>query len=146
VPEKVPPDWSAVGQALDGRMKERGVYLPELAAVTELSRNTIQSLLDEASGIHAQKKHRRATLIALAEPLGWPPTYLVKVRDRAPRGELQREAARWSVMELAFRVQLLEADPQKIGDFLEAAASIQASVETLRRIAPEITGGGNSAV
>jgi hypothetical protein len=122
-------------------MVERSLSVSVLADAAGLSPNTVRDLIGEAEGTHSGN-HRESSIIALTRPLGWPPGYLIKVRDGASLEGLANEVAIWSAMELALRLRVFE-DPRKKEELLAAAASVVASVEDLLRIAREITGQGN---
>ena len=65
-------DWSAVAQAVTGRLEQRRMTQLEAASRAKISLTTLRELQNNTS----PRRRRPQTLAALSEALGWPPEYL----------------------------------------------------------------------
>ena len=70
--EEATDDWSAVAQAVTGRLEQRRMTQLEAASRAKISLTTLRELQNNTS----PRRRRPQTLAALSEALGWPPEYL----------------------------------------------------------------------
>jgi transcriptional regulator with XRE-family HTH domain len=76
-------DWSAVAEAMQGRLAELDMTQAELVQRSRLAPMTIRELLFNS----AQRRRSDQTLAALSEALGWPPAYLRAVAEGQTPGD-----------------------------------------------------------